>query len=290
MLQQTRVETVIPYYERWISRFPDVHALAQAHPDDVLKSWEGLGYYSRARNLHRAAQMVRERHQGDLPGNYQQLNALPGVGAYTAAAVASIAFAEPHAAVDGNVKRVLARIFDVPAPSLAELQSAADKLLDPNRPGAFNQAMMELGATVCLPKGPRCAACPVSGFCQGRQAGRQNELPVKRNGAAARRIDLHVAIVENQGRVLLRRRGDRESLMAGFWELPAREDLEPSVAASVVGSFRHTITHHRYTVIVSHGRSARRARGFRFWQKDRLDEIPLTTITRKALRLLPQPR
>ena len=144
MLQQTRVETVIPYYERWLQRFPDLHALADAREQDVLKSWEGLGYYSRARNLRRAAQMVRERHDGELPADYERLRALPGVGPYTAAAVASIAFAAPHAAVDGNVKRVLCRLLDLPSPSTAELQRFADRLLDARHPGEFNQGMMEL--------------------------------------------------------------------------------------------------------------------------------------------------
>src|SRR5687768_11997552 len=151
MLQQTRVETVIPYYQRWLERFPDVHTLAAAPVDDVLKQWEGLGYYSRARNLQRAAQMVREQHNGVLPEDYEKLYDLPGIGAYTAAAVSSIAFNAPHAAVDGNVKRVLSRIFDLATASSPQLQTAADRLLDPARPGDFNQAMMELGATVCTP-------------------------------------------------------------------------------------------------------------------------------------------
>ena len=134
MLQQTRVETVIPYYERWLHRFPDVHALADADPDDVLKAWEGLGYYSRARNLHRAAQMVREQYHGDVPAEYDELKSLPGVGTYTAAAIASISFAQPHAAVDGNVRRVLCRVLDAANPTANELQRCADQLLDTDRP------------------------------------------------------------------------------------------------------------------------------------------------------------
>jgi len=289
MLQQTRAQTVIPYYERFLEKFPDVQALAAAREGDVLACWSGLGYYSRARNLRRAAQAIVA--SSNFPRDYEDVRQLPGVGPYTAAAVTSIAFDAPHAVVDGNVLRVIARLkndsADVGAPrTRARFQQIADKLLDRRNAGRFNQAMMELGATVCLPGAPQCSLCPVSQFCESRKAGRENELPVKLRKPAVLRIELHVTIVENNGRVLLRRRADEESLMAGFWELPAREDLGRALDARIVGSFRHTITHHHYTVTVSHGLSSQRANGFRFWHKKRLDEIPLTTITRKALELL----
>src|SRR5690606_10745026 len=153
-------ETVIPYYVRWLRTFPDIAALADAPLDDVLKAWEGLGYYSRARNLSAAARVVRERHGGRLPRRYEALRALPGIGEYTAGAVARIACGERRAAVDGKVRRVLARVFDIAEPTPALLRDIAAALVPPDRPGDFNQALMELGATICAPRAPRCARCP----------------------------------------------------------------------------------------------------------------------------------
>src|SRR5580704_2585147 len=173
MLQQTRVAAVIPFFERFLTRFPNVPALASAEEQDVLVAWAGLGYYTRARNLQKAAQRIVEA--GAFPRNYDAIRALPGIGDYTAAAVASIAFGFPHAAVDGNVRRVLSRI----TAGAGDIQNAADMMLDAKRPGDFNQAMMELGATVCLPKQPLCQVCPVVGFCTAARAGLQNEFPVR---------------------------------------------------------------------------------------------------------------
>lgn len=160
MLQQTRVETARPYYERWLERFPDLDALADAEIDDVLRAWQGLGYYARARNLHRAARMVRERYHGAIPADPAELRRLPGVGAYTAGAVASIAFGAATPAVDGNVRRVVARLHDLEDPTAAQLQTLAVELVPADRPGDFNQALMEIGATVCTPRAPDCDACP----------------------------------------------------------------------------------------------------------------------------------
>jgi len=162
MLQQTRVETVIPYYERWVRRFPGWDALAGAEEEEVLGEWTGLGYYRRARNLHRTARVVRERFGGALPEDSEALKRLPGVGEYTAGAVSSIAFGRVVPAVDGNVRRVLCRLFDLEAPTASRLREAAAGLVDPERPGDFNEAMMELGATVCTPRSPGCAGCPTS--------------------------------------------------------------------------------------------------------------------------------
>jgi len=289
MLQQTRVETVIPYYHRFLERFPDSETLAKAREADVLACWSGLGYYSRARNLQKAARAVIEA--GRFPGDYDGIRNLPGVGPYTAAAVVSIAFDGPHAVVDGNVLRVIARVTndgaDIAASKTrARFQRIADEWLDRRHPGRFNQALMELGATVCLPRAPRCAACPVEQFCEGREAGRQEELPVKRARPNARQMQLCVAIVEKRGTVLLRRRAAGESLMPGFWELPSPGDLPGWRQTRDLGSFRHTITHHRYTVTVVAGTiSQMQQAGFR-WRRERLlDGVPLTTIARKALRL-----
>lgn len=289
MLQQTRAQTVIPYYQRFLDRFPDARTLAEAREADVLALWSGLGYYSRARNLQRAAIAIVA--QGGFPSGYEAIRKLPGVGPYTAAAVASIAFGAPHAVVDGNVLRVISRLrgdaADIQSTkTLARFQQIADNSLDQRNPGMFNQAMMELGATICLPRTPRCPACPVALFCEARQTGRQHELPVKSGKPAALRIALQVVIAARNGSVLLRRRADTESLMPGFWELPAPEDLPGWNPNKTLGSFRHTITHHQYTITVLTGELPAAPRGFEWRRMQGLTRIPLTTITRKALRLM----
>lgn len=224
MLQQTRVDTVIPYYHRWLERFPDLGSLARAPEEEVLGVWAGLGYYSRARNLHRAARVVRERHQGQVPRDPGELRALPGVGEYTVGAVASIAFGLPLPAVDGNVRRVMARLTDSPDPSRAELRRWAADLVDPDRPGDFNQALMELGATVCTPRSPECGLCPVADSCSARRAGTQGERPVPLRRPKLREVAWGVAVLLAQGpdsvRALVRRR-DPDGLLGGMWEFPA---------------------------------------------------------------------
>jgi len=219
MLQQTRVETVEEYYEAWIRRFPDLEALAAADADDVLKAWEGLGYYRRARNLHRAARCVRERPDRSLPLSSAQLRELPGVGEYTAGAVASIAFGEAVAAVDGNVRRVLARLFDVADPKPAWLRRAAAGLLEPERPGDWNQALMELGATVCTPRRPRCGPCPLSPWCEASKAGTQEDRPAPVARRAPPSVTFAVAVLHRDGQVLLQRRPEG-GLLGGMWAFP----------------------------------------------------------------------
>lgn len=236
MAQQTRVETVVPYYLRWLERYPTVEALARAPLDDVLKSWEGLGYYSRARNLHRAAGVVSDDHDGVVPDSVEGLKALPGVGDYTAGAIASIAFERPVPAVDGNVRRVYARLVADPAPSDGDLRRWAAGVVDPQRPGDFNQALMELGALVCTPRNPNCAACPVAGHCAALEAGTVDEMPAPKRRAAVRREVRAVGVFARGGQVLVRRRPD-EGLLAGLWELPsvtvAGEAHEGAVEAAV---------------------------------------------------------
>lgn len=184
MLQQTRADTVIPYYERWLRRFPTLDALATAEPDDVLKQWEGLGYYSRARNLQRAARFVRERHRGDVPSEPSALRELPGVGDYTAGAIASIAFGRAEPAVDGNARRVLSRLLDIADARPTGLNKVATALVPNERPGDFNQAVMELGATICTPRNPRCDECPIGELCRSRARGTQHLRPRIRRRAA----------------------------------------------------------------------------------------------------------
>lgn len=219
MLQQTRVEAVVPYYERWMRRFPTIDALAAASQDDVLKAWEGLGYYSRARNLHSAARLVRERFGGTMPDDYSALRALPGIGDYTAGAIASIVYGLPEPAVDGNVRRVLSRLFDRDLEG-NNLRTVAAVLVPAERPGDFNQALMELGATICTPRSPRCGNCPVSELCLANAVGTQMLRPARKPKSAVPTFDVGVAVVrDNASRVLLVRRPDH-GLLAGMWELP----------------------------------------------------------------------
>lgn len=223
MAQQTRIDTAIPYWERWMARFPDVDALADAAVDDVLKQWEGLGYYSRARNLHKAARLVRERHAGQVPAEPDALRALPGIGDYTAGAVASMAFGRQAPAVDGNVRRVLARLLDEPAPTPARLHDLASLLVPAERPGDFNQALMELGSRICTPRAPACATCPIRGHCAARAAGTQQDRPARQPGKRVPEYDVATLVLRApDGRVLLVRRPET-GLLAGMWTFPGTE-------------------------------------------------------------------
>jgi A/G-specific adenine glycosylase len=191
MLQQTRVETVRPYFERWMLRFPTLHALAAAPSEEVMKAWEGLGYYSRARNLHAAVREVSDRFGGEIPDDPAAFRALPGVGRYTSGAVLSIAFGRPEPVVDGNVRRVFARLADDPAPADRRLWEMAGEIVEGERPGDLNQALMELGATVCTPRSPRCGACPIAPHCAARAVGTQEIRPApRRAGPVPRELDL----------------------------------------------------------------------------------------------------
>ncbi len=224
MLQQTQVRTVVPYYERFLARFPDVASLARAPLDDVLKRWEGLGYYARARNLHAAAREVVATHRGRVPDDPDRFGELPGVGAYIRAAVMSIAFGRPLAAVDGNAKRVLARAFGVveavdrPA-GARTIQELADRLLAHDDPGAFNQALMDLGALVCRPAQPDCARCPWSHACVARAGGTPAEYPRKSPRRAVPTARIAVGLVARRGRVLITRRAE-SGMLGGLWEFP----------------------------------------------------------------------
>jgi len=225
MLQQTRVETVIPYFNRFIERFPTVRDLAEAPEEDVLKLWEGLGYYSRARNLQAAAREVAERYGGRVPNDVEAVRGLKGVGPYTAGAILSIAFGRPEPAVDGNVMRVLSRFFcideDIARPATRTgMEALAREMIPEDAAGDFNQALMELGALVCTPRSPRCLPCPVMEHCAGRIAGREEELPVKSKAKPPKpQHRLAVLAVRADGRVLVRQRPAR-GLLAKLWELP----------------------------------------------------------------------
>jgi A/G-specific adenine glycosylase len=267
MLQQTQVATVIPYYERFLARFPDLDALARAPLDDVLKLWEGLGYYARARNLHRAARELIANHDGEIPADARAFEALPGVGSYMTAAVQSIAFGAPLAVVDGNVKRVMARLFaisdsvDTPA-GAREVQRRAQALLDVREPGTFNQAMMELGALVCRPVNPMCAECPVAQACLARASGDPDAFPVRSPRRAVPRQRIAVGIVSRGAHVLITRRAEK-GLLGGLWEFPGgkvrrgetpeiacRRELEEEVGLRVDVRERITGVRHAYTHLI----------------------------------------
>lgn len=299
MLQQTRVETVVPYYHRFLARFPDVHHLADASADDVLAAWSGLGYYRRARLLHRGAAHVARELGGDLPATVQGLLAVPGIGRYTAGAIASIAFDVAAPLVDGNVARVLARLFAIgddpkSAAGAAHTWAIAEALVSPRAPGAFNQALMELGATVCVPRGPRCGGCPVAALCRARAEGLEHELPRVSPKRPPRRVDL-VAIVarDASGRVLLGQR-DESGTFASMWEPPMAERGAPLPVATKgarrVGEVTHVLSHRRLHIEVHAAEGAtapRRAVGgyrrFRWVAMGDLGEVGLATVSRKVL-------
>lgn len=311
MLQQTRVETVVPYYERFLDRFPSVEALATADRDAVLGLWAGLGYYSRARNLQAAAREVWTRHAGRLPDCVSELQTLPGVGRYTAGAVASIAFDRPAPVVDGNVARVLCRLLRIEkplesAPVRARLWEEAERFVRGRHPGDWNQALMELGARVCTPRAPRCPTCPVRAHCRAHAAGEAEALPrraPKRPPRAARAV---AALVQRRGRALAVRRPP-SGLLGGLWELPGGEldrgerpeealaralrervgiEAERCEAAGVVD---HAFSHRRlelHVFRVDRPRGRVRLSGYdahRWLAPGSLGTLPLGTVTRKAL-------
>ncbi len=291
MLQQTRAAAAIPYYRRFLTLFPDADALARAPESEVLAAWSGLGYYHRARNLRRAAQVMAEA--GKFPTTHEGIRALPGVGDYTAAAVASIAFGLPHAVLDGNVLRVIARLNadggDIgTGVTRKRFQRIATAWLDPSHPGAFNQAMMELGATVCLPRNPQCLVCPVAAFCEARQAGTQAQYPVKAAKAVPVMATSELLLIARAGEIAVKQRALTASRLAGFWELPEAEDFPRAPRRAELGSFTHTIVNTRWTVHVFRARLPRNDRlpdGVQWMTAEVLSKLPITTVTRKALSL-----
>ncbi|MQA88982.1 MAG: A/G-specific adenine glycosylase [Gemmatimonas sp.] len=309
MLQQTRVETVRPYFERWIQRFPTLTALGAASLDEVLKEWEGLGYYSRARNLHRAVREVADRYGGRVPQDPERLRALPGVGRYTAGAILSIAFGREEPVVDGNVRRVFARVFDDPAPKDSGLWFVAERIIPGERPGDLNQALMDFGATVCTSRSPTCGRCPIDLHCRARAAGTVGERPAPRRPRETP-IEKHsVAVVRHEETLLLVRRPGRGRL-GGLWEFPgvSRSPGESIVAGAhraatewagikvavvrQLGSVDHAFSHVRVTydaVLASPKTDPSRglaADGVRWVREGELGEFALPRAQRRIAELL----
>ena len=273
MLQQTRVAAVLDHYRRFLERFPNVHSLANGKEAEILAAWSGLGYYRRARMLHAAAKMLVNEYAGKFPATSAELRKLPGIGRYTAAAIASICFGELTAVVDGNVERVLLRLTGRSEADPPDHWELANHLLAPERPGDFNQAMMELGALVCLPKTPLCGECPVAAWCATRGAHRVRTKEPRRSG------ELHYAYARRNGSIRLQQRAEDLSLMAGMWELPTL----PAPSGEPLLMLRHSITTTDYLVFVHAGA---KTKGGRWITLDEVESLPLTGLTRKVLRKL----
>lgn len=309
MLQQTRVQTVIPYYLRWMQTFPNVQALASAETEQVLQAWEGLGYYRRAHGLHQAARQIVANYNGRLPSSADELRQLPGIGPYTAAAIASIAFGQDEIALDGNLRRVLSRLFDISLPlgapaSEAAFRQRAAGLLPGGRAGKFNQALMDLGSLVCTPATPNCGGCPLRLDCLAYQRGVQTRRPVRPAKASLPHVQRVAAVIERQGRYLVGRR-PQGALLGGLWEFPGTDlgDKESAdrglarmlsaslglelIRASRRGSYRHSYTHFRVTAHAFHcqiagGPPASNLHDeLRWLQADELAQVPMGKIDRQ---------
>jgi A/G-specific adenine glycosylase len=305
MLQQTQVRTVIPYYGRFLEAFPTVEALGRAPQQRILRMWSGLGYYRRAENLKQAARQLVRRCDGKIPRNHDVLRALPGVGDYTAGAVLSIAYQQRYPALDGNARRVLSRLYNLT--DNTELHSRALRLVPRSRPGDFNQALMELGATLCVPRGPDCAACPVAADCAARSGNHLAAVSQQRSATAIRAVTWPLAIVHHSGKLLLRRRAAK-GLLAHLWEFPGgeavkRNELETTLRWQLralptelstgrkIGEFRHAITYRRIRAPIYlfdyHPATEMRfpAPHWRWIQRSHLTDYPMSSMTRKALRV-----
>ena len=285
MLQQTRVAAVLGYYRTFLNRFPDVYALAATSEDAVLAAWSGSGYYRRARMLHRCAQQIVEQHGGLFPRNFEALLALPGIGRYTAAAIASIAFNAPTAVVDGNVERVLQRLTGINL-TTPQTWRHAQELLAKSRPGDSNQAMMELGATVCVPRDPHCPLCPVAKWCvtQG-ESPRATRLSPQRKKEIWCALDWRKGSGKSNGRVRMVQRPVKGTLMPGMWELPQSfQPLRGLPKSAVWRKFRHSITTTAYTVHVLRNAPAGKNKTGEWISVEHFAQIPITGLTRKILK------
>jgi len=310
MLQQTRVDTVIPYYEKWLKLFPTVEALANASEQDVLNAWEGLGYYSRARNFHKAAKIVVEKYNGELPRDLDELRQLPGIGRYTVGALASILFGMDEPALDGNLKRVYARLFDVSQPiDSVEGEKILWQLAKDNLPKGkaadFNQALMDLGATICVPKNPHCLICPVLKNCRARANGTQDIRPVKKLKKAAPHYVHAAAVIVKRGKALLAQRPST-GLLASMWEFPngrAERDPARELVKVIKTEYSLTVRKKEAMIVVQHAythfkvevhafrcdlTSIPKAKNLKWVSLADLDEYPMGKVDRQIAKSIPK--
>jgi len=303
MLQQTRVETVIPYFEKWMKRFSTVKILADASEQDVLNLWEGLGYYSRARNLHEAAQIVVEQYNGQLPRDLDVLRQLPGIGRYTVGAIASMAFGLDEPTLDGNIRRIFARVFDVSEPADAPtgekiLWRLVAKYLPKGEAGDYNQALMDLGAVICLPKNPHCLICPLMKLCKARKLGIQEKRPVLKPKKSTPHYVQVAAVIVQRGRVLLAKRPSK-GLLGGMWEFPnvrvsgdPAKELAKAIQTATrlkvkrkeaMGIIRHAYTHFKVTVYAFRAElvSMSDDENLKWVKFDELEEYPMGKVDRQ---------
>lgn len=287
MCQQTQVDTVIPYYEDFLRRWPQLEDLAAASEDELREAWAGLGYYRRASHLLACARKVVEKYDGQLPANEAALRELPGIGPYTAAAIASMAFGQPTAAIDGNLLRVLSRCFCIPwqagdTASMKEVKSLADSLLPPERAGDFNEAMMDLGATICTPRKPDCQSCPFCSTCRARRCGKQEELPLKARSTRQKRLSKPYLLLFVQGRLYLQQR--RESLLHGFYEyLPLLRPLQDGESVQLSALLEQPEKSFQPYIRFEHRGSVRLLTTFRHIFSHRIWEISLACVELPAL-------
>ena len=313
MLQQTRVETVIPYFQRWMERFPSIADLAHASQQEVLSAWEGLGYYGRARNLLRSAQLLVQDMGGELPRDLKSLSKLPGVGRYTAGAIASIAFGLDEPALDGNIRRVLARVFDVTSPSRSQegehcLWELAAANLPKGLAGEYNQALMDLGAAICTPLSPDCPRCPVNAICQARALGVKEKRPVIPARPAVPHYTVTAAVITRGRHVLIAQRPP-DGLLGGLWEFPGgklqsdeglvdclKREISEELGVQIevmdrLGVYRHAYTHFRVTLhafrcILENGDQPQviQVKDLRWVQPGELRDFPMGKIDRQISR------
>ena len=313
MLQRTRVVAGVPYFERFLAAFPTVVDLAKASEEEVLKAWEGLGFYGRARNLHRAASAIVERYGGRVPSRFADLREFPGIGDYTAGAVASIGFGEQVPAIDGNAVRVLARVFRLRGDltrsgAKRRLQGIAASLVPSDEPGSYNQALMELGATICIPRAPRCSLCPIRSMCGAYAEGRPAAYPEPRRVAVTPTVRVAFVLVERDRKVLLHKR-PAKGLLAGFWGLPGGEIADAIDEAEAlrtalrsmgfhvrvrepVARADHTFSHRRWEGQVHRGRLVGRPSlppEFRWASLEELRDLPVVSFHRRILERVALP-
>jgi A/G-specific adenine glycosylase len=306
MLQQTQVDTVVPYYQEFLKSFPTIHHLARADLSKVLKAWEGLGYYSRARNLHRASKVIANRFRGEIPDHLKDLLGLPGIGRSTAGAILSFAFGQEAAILDGNVKRVLSRLFAVSGESEQALWRISESLIPKGHSNPFNQALMDLGSLLCTPKNPQCSRCPLKNVCMGRVFGDPEKYPVKRLKKPIPHIEAISAVIQRDGKVLLKQRPP-EGFLGGLWEFPnwkieekrnirlklrLRNHIkkETGIDAEVkesIGTFQQTYSHFKLTLYAYHCQAIGKDKHGSWTSTKKLPSLPMSKIHRKIAETIP---